>query len=164
MDSLLDEVDAALDTQLYYLAVLLSLTLPDICSALESFDGETRKPRYQAWVDTWFLPEYPMMTADDLYSLRCGVVHQGRFGHRNMQFSRVIFSLPDGRNNVFHQNILNDALNLDAVQFCRDMQTAVRSWWATQATDPHVQSNIPNLMQYRPDGLSPYMIGVPVIS
>lgn len=164
MEGLTGEVERALSAKLYYLALVLTLSLPDVCAALASDDGQTSGLKYKAWCDAWFLPAYPQITSLDLYSMRCGVVHQGRLGHPKMQYARVLFTLPNTSNNVFHQNIINDALNLDAVIFCRDMAGAVARWYTAKQHDPNVMANLPRLVQFHEQGLAPYMVGMPLIA
>lgn len=43
MELILKEIERALDAKLYYLALQASLTLPDICGALQSNDGVAKK-------------------------------------------------------------------------------------------------------------------------
>lgn len=159
-----DEVEKALRANLYYLAVVSALTLPDICSSLESESGSTSSPQYRAWYERWLFPKYNDLTPEDVWSLRCGVIHQGRFGHPRMQYSRVLFTLPNPQNNYFHNNILNDALNLDASTFCRDMVAAVGQWHEAKQGDANVKANLPRLLRLYPTGLAPYMVGMPLIA
>jgi hypothetical protein len=164
MQVIIREIEAALDAGFYYLAIGVTLTLPDICAALESPQGRTSGPQYRTWYDNWLAAAYPMVTADYMYSLRCGLIHQGRFGQGNMQYSRILFTWPNPQQNIFHQNIVNDALNLDADTFCRDMLQAVTQWYAANHNDPNVQANLPRLLQFYPQGLAPYMVGMPLIA
>ena len=164
MEAILSEIEAALNAGFYYLAITIALSLPDVCSALESPDGTTSGQRYKAWYDAWMARQYPRVTAEDMYSLRCGVIHQGRFGHDRMQYSRILFTVPNPQQNVFHNNILNDALNLDACIFCRDIMDSVSRWYAAKQGDPVVQANLPRLLRLYPNGLPPYMVGIPLIS
>ena len=164
MEIVLNEVEKAIKHEMYYLAVVMALTLPDICSALQSGNGLSTGEKYKEWYRNYLSQKYPRLTDSDCWHLRCGVVHQGRCGHPNMQYSRVIFSVPNPQNNIFHNNILNDALNLDAVQFCHDIMEAVREWFKQNHTNPTVQLNIPHMVQYRPAGMAPYIVGMPVIS
>jgi hypothetical protein len=166
MEQVLNEVDLALEHKLYYLAIVLALTLPDICSALEAADGRTTAERYKSWYDSYLASKFPNMSGEDCYSLRCGVVHQGRMGvvRKGAQFGRVLFSTPDGRGNVFHNCMLNDALQFDTMRFCREIIEAVRDWFSLAQSNPTVQLNLPNLVQYRPHGLTPYMVGIPIIA
>ena len=163
METLLGEVERALAMRLYYLASLLTLQLPDVCAALESPDGKTKPELYKAWYRTWLAPKYNRITEDDIYCLRSGVIHQGRFGHPGSQFSRVFFTLPDPSRNIFHNNVVGDALNLDLMIFCRDVIESVRTWHNAKKSDPTVQSNLQRLVQYYPNGMPPYIVGVPVI-
>ena len=164
MNALTDEIERAISSGLYYLAIMSSLALPDICAALESPDGETRGSRYKQWCEQWFVRLYPRLTSDDLYYMRCGLVHQGRSGHPKSQYSRVIFTIPIASGNYFHNNVANDALNLDAPTFCRDMIGATTRWYIAKQADPNVVANLPRLMRLHPNGLAPYMVGMPVIA
>jgi hypothetical protein len=164
VESIIREIENAIAAGLYYVALVTSLSLPDVCAALESPDGETSGTKYKAWYDAWMAPMYPQMTSLDLYSLRCGLVHQGRMGHPQMQYARILFTVPNLQGNVYHQNILNDVLNLDAGIFCRDMIECVRSWYAAMQNDACVQANLPRLVQFRAHGLAPYMVGMPLIA
>ncbi len=164
MDRITGEVRHALEVGLHYLAVVVALTLPDICAALESPTGETSGVRYKAWYNTWLAPRYPMITDKDMWSLRNGVVHQGKFGHQDMQYDRVLFTVPNTRHIVIHGTVINDALNLDADRFCRDVIAAVNKWHDAEHEDPNVVSNLPRLIQYREHGLAPYISGLPLIA
>src|SRR5690625_2233996 len=158
IDFLLAEVEHALEHGMYYLAIITALTLPDVCSALASENGVTNGGRYREWYRSNLSNRFPNLTDYDCWRLRCGVVHQGRFGRPGMRYSRVIFTIPDQQNNFFHNNIFNDALNLDAVTFCGDIIQGVRDWYESNRDCANVRSNIPHLVQYRPNGLAPYMV------
>ena len=81
-----------------------------------------------------------------------------------MQYARVLFTVPNVNRNVFHNNILNDALNLDLTIFCRDMVQSVSRWYEAKQADPNVIANMPRLLKYRENGLAPYMVGIPLIA
>ncbi len=81
-----------------------------------------------------------------------------------MQYGRVIFTVPNVQRNVFHNNVLNDALNLDAVIFCNDVIASARGWFAANRRNPTVAGNVQNLVQFRPQGLAPYIVGAPLIA
>jgi hypothetical protein len=78
MESILYDIRQALSNNLYYAAIMLSLGMPDVCAALESDNGVTTQQEYKRRFREWFQPEYPSLTEDDIYSLRCGVFHRGR--------------------------------------------------------------------------------------
>jgi hypothetical protein len=167
MDSLTNEIKEALRHRLLYAALILTLTLPDACAALESPNGETSANRYKAWWETWLKGKYDdHLTADDVYRLRCAVAHQGRLQHQGLEFDRVFFTLrPNGQ--FFHKNILGSgekkALNLDLVWFCKDVVEAAEAWFAQKTTDPQVQKNLELLVQFHPNGMLPFLNGVPAV-
>jgi hypothetical protein len=161
MDSILAEIERSLGAGLFYSAILLSLTLPDICAALESPDGKSDGDRYMRWYDAHLARTYPQLTSIDCWSLRCGVAHQGRFGPATKQYSRVIFGLPNNQGITIHRTTVHDALYLDAVHFCRDFLAAVRTWLANAKVP---DANMERLVRWRPTGLAPYSFGIPVIA
>ena len=55
-----------------------------------------------------------------------------------MEYSRVIFTVPNPQNNYYHNNIINDALNLDIITFCNDFVHAAEEWYRVKASDPFV--------------------------
>jgi hypothetical protein len=169
MEMILREIERALDAQLYYPAVVMTLTLPDICAALESPDGKTSGQKYKDWYNRYLAEVSPGMTDVDCYSLRCGVVHQGRVGHPNLRYSRIVFSLPQS---AFRGSLVSGFnagsdevfLMLDAEQFCHAVMNQVRIWMEEKETDATVKMNLPRLVQFRPNGLPPNIAGVPLIA
>ena len=141
MDSILNEIEKALNAGLFYLAVMLTVALPDICAALEAEDGRSNTPRYKAWYDANLAALFTNLTADDCFSLRCGVVHQGRFGLAGSQYERAIFMLPTPQGSTFVDCIINDAYVFSVDVFCRTAIAAARTWFATKQNDPIVQAN-----------------------
>ena len=63
-----------------------------------------------------------------------------------------------------HNNVLNDALNLDIQTFCWDVVGSAREWQQTVlGTEPY-ERNLDRFVRLHPDGLAPYVVGMPVIS
>ena len=167
MEFILRQIEQSLDIQLHYLAVVSVLTLPDVCSALETKRGETDPKLYEKWVDERVSPTYPQLTGHDLYRLRCGVVHQGRLGPRGMQYDLIAFMITG----AVHRNIFKHAgaqhksvLQLDVNLFCRDLIQIVREWYVEKTDEPNVKRNLPFVLQYRSNGLPPHIAGMPIIA
>jgi len=161
MRMILDEIKEACRLRLYYLAIMLCLALPDICAALESSNGETSEKKYRAWVQQWLSHKYgEYFTPQDMYRLRCGVLHQGRMGHPGLHYGRVAFATQG----LFHQNFLPspknpEILNLSAGWFCKDVVESVEAWYEAKKNDPTVCGNLSRLVHFRPNGLHPYLEG-----
>jgi hypothetical protein len=160
---LLNEVNKAASSGMPFLAISMAVALPDICAALSSPDGRTTGDRYKDWCRDNLGDEFNYVTPDDLYSMRCGVLHQGRFGGMKHSVARVIFFLPGGPA-TFTNCKLNDAYAYSVVDFCKNMADAVYRWCEKHKNDQTVQANIPLLMQYRATGFPPYVQGITVLA
>jgi hypothetical protein len=164
VEALLREIEKALNVELYYLALLLTLTLPDICVALEQPDGRTiGKRMYKAWYKANVYDIIGGLTPDEAYELRSTVVHQSRAqGSDARTYSRIIFTMKGGVR--VDNSVLDDALSLDAEMFCGRWIGMVRKWLEKNKDNPMVLSHLPNLLQVRPNGLAPYIVGMPIIA
>lgn len=152
----------------YYGALFQTLMLPSICGALESDDGEDKGSRYISWYDKYITDLY--LNGNDCYKLRCSMLHQGRTSHKHSSFSRVLFTLP-GATIVAHNNLIDDALNLHVTLFCERLLEAVQTWLEElQSNDnakkrlENYQRNLKETIRFYPDGLKPYLGGIPIIS
>ena len=91
---LINEIKIALDNELYFVALNSALTLPDVCGKAEYPNSSTTK-RYKDWVSKYIIDkiyskeereqDYPYLTADVLYSLRCSLLHQATPNAQNKE-------------------------------------------------------------------------------
>jgi len=160
---LLNEINRAAANGLPLIAVAMVVALPDICVSLSSNDGRTNGDRYKEWCRNNLGAEFKWVTPDDLYSMRCGVLHNGRFGDLKHNVGRVIFALPDGTGNAFINCQMNDAYFYSAVEFCKNFTQAVFDWMEANKQSETVRANIGRLMQYR-NGFPPYVAGAMVLA
>lgn len=168
MKDMLNQMRSANSAGLYYVALFSALAIPDICGSLAAQDGKASGARYKDWFDRWVAPKYSILgsislTGDVCYYYRCSALHQGRATHPQMPYSRIIFLEPNPRYTL-HNNILNDALNIDLATFCEDVISGCEAWLDSVAADPTVQANMASVMQRYPQGLPPYIAGIPVIA
>lgn len=162
MERLISEIRAAVQGGAWILALQGSMACIDICAALASQDGRTSRTHFKQWFQQHLAQRYPNLSDSDVYQLRCGLLHQGRAA--GSQYSALIFTLPLASGNYFHNNVINDALNLDLGTFCNDVLDVAENWWQNaQGTEP-VKTNAEALLQIRPQGLAPYMVGMPVLA
>lgn len=186
LEAILHEIEKALDAKLYYLAIAVALSVPDICACLE-FDPDqpawAERRTYTAWCDTHLCSRFNNLTGDDLCNLRGGVLHKGRFEHQKARFNRVMFIGPELQIKVVRDIIITVApdvkfggvpvadmrlagkiLEVDLIYFCQSIMQAARNWAIANANTPNVQRNLPNLVRYRPEGFPPFSIGVPTVT
>jgi hypothetical protein len=161
MNDFLDQIEIANNAGLYYVSLFCSLGIPDICGALEAEDGGGNRSRYISWFDNNV--SGISMTGEDCYYFRCSMLHQGSTQHPSSTYTRIIFIEPTGYSGVAHNNVLMDALNIDVRVFCGEILAAARRWLpAVQGSDPY-ERNYSRFVRRYPNGLSPYIGGVPVI-
>ena len=169
MRDLLEQVQNAIAGRAYYIALYVSLTLPDICSAMSSEDGQATRQRYIHWFNAYVAPAYmvrgePSFNGETCYFYRCGVLHQGRAQHPRLRYERILFIEPGAGRPILHNNIMNAALNIDISRFCHDMVAGAMSWLEREEAGEHFQRNSARFMQRHPNGLPPYIVGLPVIA
>jgi hypothetical protein len=141
----------------------MAVALPDICVSLISDDGRTSPQRYKQWCKDNLKAGFDYATPDDLYSIRCGVLHNGRFGDLKHSVARIVF-LPKSVSTVIGMGKADDAFLYSTTEFCKHMNRAVVEWYEANQDHPNVEANIKRLMQYRRGGLMPYVWGADVVA
>lgn len=167
----LADIDRALDAKLYYPALLVALTVPEICSALalpkEQF---VKKPHYIAFVDKYTTPGELGSDGADIYRLRGGVVHRASpIGHPDFNATHVIFTLPETPGHLHAFSLVDEptgkrAAMLDLVKFCHAMISAANKWYADNGSKSLVEENMKNLIRYCPFGVAPFVTGAPIVA
>lgn len=107
INRLIDEINTALNSGLYLTALISALTLPDVCGKAES-PTKGRKEnamRYKDWYRSYV--KDGNLSADDVYALRCGLVHEG-----NIE--------PKRTNNVKFVLMSNEYTQPLGIDFCFD--------------------------------------------
>lgn len=166
MDEFLDQIELACTSGNFYLALFCCLALPDICGAISSPDGRATGARFATWFDKYVAPRYDgNFAGSNCYVFRCAALHQGRSKHEKLGYERVLFLAPTaGTGVIMHNNVLNDALNLDVSEFCTDVIRGVRQWLQDEETNPDVQNNLAVFLKRHEGGLEPYIVGADVYS
>lgn len=94
--------------------------------------------------------------------MRCGVVHNGRFGDLQHTVKRVIFALP-GQPTVIDGKF-GDAYIYSVTKFCANFTKCVEIWFENNNSNSILIANLPRLMQYRIGGFPPYIGGMTVLA
>lgn len=162
MEEFIKQIRIALDNKLYYLALQSCLSLPDICASLDSEDGRTTGAKYAKWYDE-NVKGTSNLTGEDCYMFRCSALHQGHTQNQKSRYSRIIFVEPSPRF-FMHNNVIMDVLNIDINVFCNSILNAVEDWLTKQQDNPQFLKNYELFIRRYPDGIAPFMVGIPVIS
>lgn len=164
MEEFLDQIEVALTENQFYLALFCCLALPDICGAISSADGMATGDRYKEWFNRYVSPRYDgILDGSNCYAFRCAALHQGRAEHRALGYSRILFIDPDSAHGaILHNNILNDALNIDVRVFCTDIIQGVKTWITENSGNVDFQRNYKTFLRRYAGGLEPYITGADV--
>lgn len=86
IDNIISDCEQALKHNLYFAALNLALTLPDICAKAKYPNEKSNKKRYVDWYEEYIgqyekspdkTKDMPYESGEMIYSLRCAVLHQG---------------------------------------------------------------------------------------
>jgi hypothetical protein len=165
------EIRGALKAGLYYAAIAVAVSIPDVCDTVEVGDARASWKRYKAWFNKYASTKFEYFDADTCYELRCGVSHNAKLkGGKNKlsRFDHLWFTVV--RDHLFTENIsVNHAalpgalLQLDVNDFCERMIAAAQAWERAMVGNEQVRVNMHSIVRYRPWGLRP-ISGIPVIA
>lgn len=158
----LDSIRESIKNGQYYSALFLAITMPSICGALESSDEEDSRERYISWYKKYI--QEMSLTGEDCYYLRCSLLHQATTKHKYSSYSRVIFTSPVRGQPYLHNNTINNALNLDIPSFCNTFIKGAESWLGDVQNDPNYLRNTEKIIKTYPNGLLPFITGIPIIT
>jgi hypothetical protein len=112
MRDFLQQIESGLRANLYYLSLMAALSIPDMCAALSSLDGQTTSFKYADWFDENVAAKYGgTLNGRTCYQFRCSLLYQGTTQHPGSAYSRIIFLEPSGT--FAHNNVIEDALNVE---------------------------------------------------
>lgn len=158
MKELLASIEQCLKAQNWYAATALSLTVPDVCAALESLDGRASGKLYAGWFDKYLGAKYgasagggqPWLTGSDCYALRCAFLHQATDDISTQAVRRVYEGirihesehLLSIQSNLPRELGIPDTLFICAGMFCQDICEAAMEWLAYAADREPIRSRL----------------------
>jgi hypothetical protein len=165
MEDLIKQIRAAVDAGLYYLALIGTLALADICGAASSENGTATASKFKDWLRA-NVPEQAN-NADAVYGLRCSLLHQGRATPHGGHFP-VAFMFPHPAVTQLHN--LSTEVGSDRVGwlsiplFVDEVTSGAEAWLARYGNSARVLRNLEKFARLRPEGLPPHVAGGPVIA
>lgn len=175
MRPFLDELQATLDCGIWSPAVLGLLVIPDACGAIE-FPLLKNGDRYKKWYDKYVRAcSYSNFRFDGevLWKLRNGMMHETSLNLSAYGYDRVMFTTPNRNNNIIHMcltanngGVSESALTVYLPQFFADLRQATEQWLSEieNDIDPDRRDRLGKLVQLRPFGLSPHILGLPLVA
>lgn len=181
MEHILLQTENCLDAGFYYPALISCLTIPDICGALNSDNGESNGEKYSAWYNRYVLPhigdaitkvegiDLPIKIKDsrlngnECYWFRCSLLHQGRTDHKKSEYDRILFIEPNSGISIGHDNLINNVLHINMKVFCFSVIMGARSWLEECRESDNYKRNINKCVRSYENGFPPIK-GVPVVT
>jgi hypothetical protein len=166
LETIFADMWRSIEAKLYYPALIVALTIPDICVGLTMPKAEhVKKPHYNKFIADYGNRELPL---EECYMLRGGVVHRADLrGHAHIQTSHVIFTTPESQikiHSLTMQALGKSAMVFDLQSFCQAMEAAARRWYEANAKNSVVEENLKNIIRICPNGLSPFVVGQPILA
>ena len=181
MEHILLQTELCLNAGAYYPALISCLTFPDICSAIDSDNGEANGSKYIAWYDKYVLPhigdairkvdgiDLPVEIKDsrlngkECYWFRCSLLHQGKTDHKKSIFDRILFIEANSGITIGHDNLFNNVLHINMKVFCFSVILGARTWLVECKESENYLRNIDKCVRSYENGFPPIK-GVPVIT
>ncbi|MBN9002673.1 MAG: hypothetical protein J0H75_11640, partial [Rhizobiales bacterium] len=126
-----------------------------------------KRHHYISFVDKHTTPPELGLSGELCYCLRGGVVHRaGMASHPDFGATHVIFSVSkdSGAHALAIQFDGKRAAMFSLHLFCQAMKGAAQKWYEEHESDPLVIKNMKNLIRFSPDGVRPFMAGLPVVA
>lgn len=169
LETILQDVRRTLDAELYYPAILVSLTIPEICAGLAKDRSRfVKEADYVGFVDNYTTPPALGLDGKSCYQIRGGLVHRADLrAHPHFGGTHVIFITPESRGAMHGFAVQSGdklAAMIDMDLFCGEMTAGARRWYADHASDPVVDENVKSLIRLRPNGVAPFVRGLPVVA
>ena len=183
-----EQVRSSLDKKLYYLALMGSLVIPDMCAAIDSNDGKTDCQKYKKCFKKYYPKKYRVgdfevdsrITANDYYKLRCSVLHEGSsrteskgfstnppFNLQNpsVKYSKFIFTGKEsnmGENVIGNDKNKESVLNINIYWFCNNLILGGGEWIRNNEITNNYKKNYGKFLKSHPLGMDGYIEGIPV--
>ena len=148
MENLLKSIALSLKTKNWPAAIFMTLSIPDICAALESDNGKTSKKKYIKWFDKYLAEtykkrigarkkEHTFLTGNDMYAFRCSMLHEFSDDTKSQdskdKIGKFRMTISSGHLNyncdVTPEEIIDgDELHINIPCFCIEVCDAAKKW------------------------------------
>jgi hypothetical protein len=145
-------------------AIVLALTLPDICGKLEG-TNKSSSARYCEWFEKYLTQYKGYLSGSDCYALRCSFLHEGSDNIETQRsrdvLDRFIFMTGGPHCFYFSKSKFGDSkydgkdvLVLNLQSFCHDIVEAVEKWLLNSVGDQTIEQNLDNMLKINEPGFA----------
>lgn len=165
MEHLIDQIRGTLRAGFPYAALMLAVSVPDVCANLELPEGRGSdhvKLRYLRWYDRYVSPKGPVLTGNNCYDIRCGKMHQGQLGSKDLT-TVIVFTDDDNMSVVCGDVEERSAdgelkrrwdvlVGISIREFCGMLIAAAEDWHVDWQNNPMIKTNLKHLVRTYEDG------------
>jgi hypothetical protein len=158
MQNIINSIREAIKNRNWYAALIVSLTLPDICVTLT--DGKTNGDKYAEWFENNLSQYNGYLSGNDCFALRCSLLHQGKDDISDQRKRKVlehyVFLTSGSHCNLirdcFFNGIKKSFLQLNVGNFCGDICNAAQVYLDKIASDPSAVKRIRETIEIHEPG------------
>lgn len=159
MENILASINQSLSDKNWYVALFVTLTLPDICGKLEN-PTKNSSTRYIEWFEANMQSYKGFLSGKDCYALRCAVLHEGTDDITEQRIKEVLdycVFLTSGP----HLNLFKDCyfgsekvsfLQINVSQFCNDLCKSVKDWLSKVKKDRSIMESMTEAIEIHNPG------------
>lgn len=148
IDDFVEQLKISYDAKAYYLTLMGTVSLIDICAALNEPSGETNGNVFKKWYEMYG-PKYRNeqnkslgFSAEECYRFRCKLLHQGRV---ESESQKMVFSISGGSiHNCASKNIF---YYLDIKTFMNDVISGAYNWLDDNQGVLHIEENFKKMIK-----------------
>jgi hypothetical protein len=152
-----DDIDKCVKGRCFWALLHLLIVLPDVCSAMETMEGQADDGRYRSWCKRFLADE--LIKPNDWYRIRCLILHQGRTNdeERKSRYINFRFSHSQVDGPKIHRQVEGVpgglVLHLDVRELATEVRKAIENWFnwiekeATKEIAENVRRNAASLAQ-----------------
>jgi len=180
MRAFLEEIRATLACGIWSPALASAMLVPDACGAIE-YPVKTdpnqglNRQRYVRWYDKFvkITPRLNMrFDGEVVWKIRNAMLHEIALDFKGYGYDRVLFQPPNRNVQIDFMLSSNNggieetALMRSILPFCEEIIQGAEQWLQEVENDVDNTrlNNLDRLLQYRPLGLAPHVVGLPVIA
>lgn len=165
-----DSISKSLQDKNYFAALIMALTLPDICCSLEDENRRTKGKKYANWFTKYLGDQYKsriggqstetvFLSGEECYALRCAYLHKGF----NQIEDEVIVQNYIGVSSriEFMAEMSSDKLKINGVlllsleNFCQQIIDGIIKWLDDNKTNSIINERIKEIPVIHTKGFSP---------
>ena len=158
MEKIIESVRTALSTKNNYAALIVALTLPDICVALEH--SSTTGRGYATWFNVNLHQYQGFLSGEDCYALRCALLHQGKDDISEQKMRQVlehyVFLTSGAHCNLFKDLTINGKtvsfLQLNVCIFCEYLCQSAEAWIKSVSGNADIRSRLRSTIEIHEPG------------